>query len=268
MDTDQPSTILTLLETQVANKLEVLALTFLHNGETPTATLTYRQLWQQAQAIAIFQQLNQEQSLPVAGLPLLEKAQAQQQGVILLTSHNYQAPYFRSLGLMQRTIASMAPLVKPIAVDPVIAETMLYAHQLELARQRLQQGGVIAIAPDVNRGQGPQVAVPFHGRIHQFRTSFAELALLTDAQIIFVASDLHAYNRFSFQLIGPFDSGTAAMSQTTEVQHLTDQYIAHLQRQWARNPWAVPWWLMREHLAYPPAGAALGSIPNNMAKER
>jgi lauroyl/myristoyl acyltransferase len=201
---------------------------------------------------AIFQRLRRQPPLPVAGMPLLAKARAQQQGVILLTSHDYQAPYFRTLGVMQRTIANMAPLVQPHAVDPVMAESLLYARQLELARQILQQGGVIAIAPDVNRGHGPQTAIGFHGRLHQFRTTFAELALLTDAQLIFVASDLHAYNRFTFQLLGPFDRGTATMSYAQQVQHLFDQYVTHLRQQWASNPWALPWWLLREHLAYPP----------------
>jgi lauroyl/myristoyl acyltransferase len=186
-------------------------------------------------------------------MPLLAKARAQQQGVILLTSHDYQAPYFRTLGVMQRTIANMAPLVQPHAVEPVMAESLLYARQLELARQILQQGGVIAIAPDVNRGHGPQTVVEFHGRLHQFRTGFAELALLTDAQLFFVASDLQAYNRFSFRMVGPFDRGSATMCYEERVQHLMNQYIEQLRIQWAKNPWALPWWLMREQLAYPPA---------------
>jgi acyl-coenzyme A synthetase/AMP-(fatty) acid ligase len=202
---------------------------------------------------AIFQRLRRQPPLPVAGMPLLAKARAQQQGVILLTSHDYQAPYFRTLGVMQRTIANMAPLVQPHAVEPVMAESLLYARQLELARQILQQGGVIAIAPDVNRGHGPQTVVEFHGRLHQFRTGFAELALLTDAQLFFVASDLQAYNRFSFRMVGPFDRGSATMRYEERVQHLMNQYIEQLRIQWAKNPWALPWWLMREQLAYPPA---------------
>ena len=41
------------------------------------------------------------------------------------------------------------------------------------------------------------------------------------------------------------------MRHEERVQHLLDQYVAHLRQQWAQNPWALPWWLMREHLAYP-----------------
>jgi thioesterase domain-containing protein len=88
--------------------------------------------------------------------------------------------------------------------------------------------------------------------MHQFRTSFAELALLTDAQLFFVASDLQAYNRFSFQLLGPFDLGSPTMNHAERVQHLMAQYIEQLRQQWARNPWALPWWSLGEHLAYPP----------------
>jgi KDO2-lipid IV(A) lauroyltransferase len=97
------------------------------------------------------------------------------------------------------------------------------------------------------------MTLPFHGRMHPFRTSFAELALLTGAQLFFVASDLQQYDRLSFELVGPFDMETTATAHEDRVQHLMLQYVAHLRQQWARNPWALPWWLMTEHLAYPPA---------------
>jgi hypothetical protein len=42
------------------------------------------------------------------------------------------------------------------------------------------------------------------------------------------------------------------MSHTEQVQHLMNQYIEQLRQQWAKNPWALPWWLMSEHLACPP----------------
>jgi amino acid adenylation domain-containing protein len=191
-------------------------------------------------------------AIPVEGLAMLETAHAQQQGVILLSSHRYQAPYFRSLQLTRSVIGDMELLIKNVKFDQRMAEQILYARQLELARQTLQQGGVISIAPDVSRGHGTAITMPFHGRMHPFRTSFADLALLTNAQIFFVASDLQAYNRFSFQLVGPFDMGTSAMGYAERVQHLMKQYAAHLRQQWARNPWALPWWLMSEHLACPP----------------
>jgi hypothetical protein len=43
------------------------------------------------------------------------------------------------------------------------------------------------------------------------------------------------------------------MRYEERVQHLMNQYIEQLRIQWAKNPWALPWWLMREQLAYPPA---------------
>ena len=191
-------------------------------------------------------------TISVEGLAMLESARTQQQGVILLSGHRYQSPYFRSLQLTRSVIGNMEMLVKNAKGDQRMAEHILYSRQLELARQTLQAGGVISIAPDVNRGHGTHIAMPFHGRMHQFRTSFAELALLTDAQLFFVASDLQAYNRFSFQLLGPFDLGSPTMNHAERVQHLMAQYIEQLRQQWARNPWALPWWLLGEHLAYPP----------------
>lgn len=200
----------------------------------------------------LFTRLEAANKISVVGVDALAAARSRQQGVILLTSHNYQSPYFRTFRLTQGWISNMTLLTRNRTFDKVRAEQILYTRQLELARQRLQQGQAIYIAPDVDRGHGTSITVPFHGRMHPFRTSFAELALLTAAQIFFVASDLQAYDRFSFQLLGPYDMGTTAMNYTERVQHLMNQYVAHLRQQWARNPWALPWWLMSEHLAYPP----------------
>ncbi|MFN8492877.1 MAG: AMP-binding protein [Caldilineaceae bacterium] len=199
----------------------------------------------------LFTRLQAANKISIEGLDALTAARSRQQGVILLTSHNYQSPYFRTFRLTQGWISNMTLLTSNRQFDKVRAEQILYARQLELASQTLQRGQAIYIAPDVDRGHGTSITVPFHGRMHPFRTSFADLALLTDAQIFFVASDLQAYNRFSFQLVGPFDMGNAAMRHEERVQHLMDQYVAHLRQQWAQNPWALPWWLMGEHLAYP-----------------
>jgi aryl carrier-like protein len=201
---------------------------------------------------ALFQHIQRECTIPVEGLELLEAARTQRQGVILLTSHNYQNPYFRSLKLTQRGIGTLEPLLQQGTFDKVTAERILYTRQLELVRETLQQSGVIGTAPDANLGHGTQITVPFHGRLHRFRTSFAELALLTHAQVFFVASDLLRYNQFSFRLVGPFDMGQAAMSDAERVQWLMEQYVTQLRAQWARSPWAVTWGQMAKHLAYPP----------------
>jgi KDO2-lipid IV(A) lauroyltransferase len=201
----------------------------------------------------IFPRAQAAGKIPFAGLDALAAARTRRQGVILLVSHTYQARYLRIFGLTQGGIGSVSLLIGNAPFDKVGAEHILYSRQLEIARQQLQQGQVIYIAPDVNRGHGAQMTLPFHGRMHPFRTSFAELALLTGAQLFFVASDLQQYDRLSFELVGPFDMETTATAHEDRVQHLMLQYVAHLRQQWARNPWALPWWLMTEHLAYPPA---------------
>lgn len=201
---------------------------------------------------SIFPRLQAANKISVAGLDALAAARSRRQGIVLLTSHTYQSPYFSTFRLTQGWIANMTLLTSNRQFDKARAEQILYTRQLELARQKLQEGQAIYIAPDVDRGYGTSITVSFHGRMHPFRTSFAELALLTDAQIFFVASDLQAYDRFRFELAGPYDMGTAAMRYDDRVQHLMNQYVSHLRQQWAKNPWALQWWLMREHLGYPP----------------
>lgn len=201
---------------------------------------------------ALLRHLKAKSVIPVEGLELLDAARLQRQGVILLDNHLYQAPYFRSLKLAQVSITNMAPFIENLQLDKQMAEHILYTRQLTLAYQTLRQGGVISIAPDMNRGYGPQITVPFHGRMHQFHRSFAEVAVLTQAQVFFVASELPRYDEFRFRLVGPLDMGTPAMSQEERVQWLMEQYVTHLGLQWVKTPWAIPWALMREHLAYPP----------------
>lgn len=205
---------------------------------------------------AIFRRLKTERTITIEGLERLEAARLQRQGVILLDNHFYQAPYFRSLKLAQVSIGNMAPLIENLKFNKRMAEHILYTRQLELAYQTLRQGGVISLAPDVNRGHGSQITLPFHGRMHQFRRSFAEVALLTHAQVFFVASELSRYDEFSFRLVGPLDMGTNAMSAEERVQWLMEQYVTQLRLQWVKTPWAVSWGLMRDHFAYAPIATA------------
>jgi amino acid adenylation domain-containing protein len=51
---ESTSTILTELENQIAHQPDEIAVTWLHNGETPAGSLTYRQLAQQARTIASY----------------------------------------------------------------------------------------------------------------------------------------------------------------------------------------------------------------------
>lgn len=199
----------------------------------------------------LFPQLAAAAAIRVEGREQLAAARSAQQGVILLRSHNYQNVYLNYVDFWDLRIRRMRRVIESSQCDPVTTEHVLYSRQLELAAQTLRQGGVVTVGPDVNRGHGTQLTVPFHGRQRPFRTSFAELALLTQAPVFFVASELEDYNRFHFRLVGPFDPGSDAMSHAERVQQLMTQYIAHLRQQWSHNPWAIPWQRMRDHLAYP-----------------
>lgn len=215
----------------------------------------------------LFDQLWANQAIQIENLATLHAAQAEQRGVILVTNHSYTLPYLRRLRLAQDGIRNIERAVSAYKLDQSTAERILYTHQLELVRQKLQQGETIFMGPDANRGRGPTLSFALHGRHREFRTGFAELALLTEATVLFVAADVRTHNDFSLHLIGPFDPGSPTTSHAVRVRLLMAQYVDQLRLSWAQAPWSVPWWVMQAHVACPPAVTARNGTRSGMLKE-
>ena len=55
----------------------------------------------------------------------------------------------------------------------------------------------------------------------------------------------------SLRLLPPLDAGDATMPHAARAEHLSNQYLAHLDHIWRTTPWVIPWLQMQGHLACP-----------------
>ena len=131
----------------------------------------------------------------------------------------------------------------------------LFANQLHAARAHLRAGGIVRIAADGRYGASAALEMNFIQRRRPFFTSFAELALMTDATVIAALRNIDQQGR-SCNTFVALDTGDATMTHAERVEQLVRQYVALLHRFWTETPWLVPWYQIQQHLAYPPIVAA------------
>ncbi|MFA5322104.1 MAG: AMP-binding protein [Smithella sp.] len=129
----------------------------------------------------------------------------------------------------------------------------VFLNQMMKSKSVLKRGGVVLILPDGKGGLSRKITVPLHGRIHGFRTGFAELAMETNAAVIPVSLAVDVRKRqVAISFLEPFNIGSADMSQAERIEGLVMQYAAFLKQEWARCPGLVPFDRMRKHLDLPP----------------
>lgn len=83
-------------------------------------------------------------------------------------------------------------------------ESKLLAHQLNTARQVLENGGIVNGSADSRHGHSDGVDCGFLGRQRMFYPSFAELAVATGAAVIAVGIDLHRDGQVTIPFGGPW----------------------------------------------------------------
>ena len=190
----------------------------------------------------------------VTGWEWLEQARQEGNGAIIAANHNIalwwltEAIYNK---LAQATIMGMERMIRQKRLDEEIATPVLYARQLEVALEVLQRGESVLIMPDAQAGTSNSREVHFLGRRRIVRLGFAELALQTGAPVLPLLSEMEPGKPINLRLLAPLDAGDATMPYAARVEHLSNQYLAHLERAWRAVPWALPWDQMKAHLAFP-----------------
>lgn len=181
-------------------------------------------------------------------------AQATRQGQILVRSHESTVHVFAMLRLNSYRVGQIQNHLPEFQFDDPVVESALYTQQLDTARRLLQQGKLIDISADGIQGYSTALTLPFHNRVRPFWTSFAELALMTDAQIrVFntALSTTQPQGPVHVQVSEPLSLASTSLPYADRVEALVRQYVAHLQQIWGTRPWLVPWYQMERHLAYP-----------------
>ena len=193
--------------------------------------------------------LHDNVSLQVNGLEKLEESRRKGRGAIIVRSHDNAQHFFRTLDLADYRVGSLRSVAGRIGKMTVADENTLYMYQLNRAREELRRGKIVEVHGDGLHGTSQGQEYRFHQRIRPFQAGFAELALLSDADVFVVDSNLEYPLQATLNLLGPLDKGGDEMSHEKRCQMLVDQYVKSLYENWAHRPWMVDLGKMTQHLA-------------------
>lgn len=192
----------------------------------------------------------------IEGLALLKETNQSPKGTVLAHYHLLASHWFYLKPFAKAEIASNIYAIGEEASRRITsiknADTILYARQLEIARNTLLAGGRVNIAADGDRGSAREYKVIFHGHRRSFRGGFAELALLTDANVISVIGEMIPNKPIKLNFTNLLNKGDNSASYEQRVESLIDQYVTNLEQMWRTMPWMVPWSEMQNHIAYWP----------------
>lgn len=188
----------------------------------------------------------------MVGSDLLAAAKANGQGIVLVQYHHLISPSFDLARFGPSVTIGGIPLyLAYFQIQHEVIKNSLFANQLHAARAHLRAGGIVRIAPDGRYGASATLEMNFIQRRRPFFTSFAELALMTDAVVIAALRNIDEQGRSCTTFV-TLDAGDATMPHAERVERLVRQYVALLHRFWTETPWLVPWYQIKQQLACPP----------------
>lgn len=193
----------------------------------------------------------------------LERAYKKGEGVIMVGRHfDFNPPVTElALGYLKPDNFSMvvsADQFLPRATE--LKETLssrnlnrlklpIFVDQLLKSKNVLARGGIVLILPDVQDGLSRSVFLPFHGRMRDFKTGFAELAIETGATVIPISVAVDVRKRqVRILFLEPLDNGQVDMDREVRVERLIRQYATFLKEEWACCPGIVPSSFIGGHL--------------------
>lgn len=181
----------------------------------------------------------------------LERVSRGGKGVILVGRHAGLALLVRALALQRLKpngyfSIKMAALFHSGGAEALPGRDLkrmrlsIFLDQLLIAKRVLSGGGIVYILPDARDGLSRGIRVPFHGRVRNFKTGFAELALETGSPVVPVSMGIDFPGReVTLAFLEPLDNGPADMPQAARVEGLVVQYAAYLREEWSRWPGTV-----------------------------
>ena len=194
---------------------------------------------------------NFSEQLKVEGEHRLHDAVSANNGVVLVAAHNVASGWTKLVVPNRYFLGAVQKQLWASGLDTNGLEAPLLSHKLDVARRTLQNGGIVGVAADGSQGSSRGIVRQFHGRLREFHTGFAELALLTGAQVIPVTHSIDNNGQVTVRFGEPFPSGHKSMSRDKRLEILIDRYIELTHRMWSETPWMPPWYSMERHLNLP-----------------
>ena len=198
----------------------------------------------------------------VRGQENFTTAYQQKCGIILTYYHGlasrFVLPWTTSVGVKPhvriepaRVVANAAGLTYSPTMD-----AFLNARQLHAAKACLAEAGVVHILQDGLSGKTGVLLLPFLQRLRPFRTSFAELALLTGAVVLPVSAILDRQGIPEITFYPSFDVGDEAQPKSERIEQMVKQYAGFLETEWVETPGNIRLLHIKDYLHFLAQGLA------------
>ncbi|NOZ06702.1 MAG: AMP-binding protein [Chloroflexi bacterium] len=201
----------------------------------------------------------------VRGEEVLERAEGEGRGAVLVFHHTELKKVLRRLPVLQGrdlaiignvgaatlTQSGLPHLAKAVARGETLSTTAVRSAQLVRALQTLRAGGLAYVAADDDDGRGG-IHVSFHGRWRPFRPGAAELALQSGAAFVPVFASMDLAGHIAFEFLEPLTPEGA--SHQAQVESLLHGYADLLIGRYTTDLGAMEWYILRKFLRLPAVG--------------
>jgi KDO2-lipid IV(A) lauroyltransferase len=153
----------------------------------------------------------------------------------MLFRQGYDLHSVEAANVLKKIGAKGADRLKVIEVG---GGATFHLRQTYLARRVLMDGGMLHMVPDGLHGSSG-ILVPFHGRMRNFATGFAELALGTGAAVVPVIANMDVDGRIHVEFSTPLDTGSGDLERQERIENLIRQYGSYLENHWSDDPGSV-----------------------------
>lgn len=185
----------------------------------------------------------------ISNLDVMQQRYNEDKGVVLITSHIGAC---RTIPLVLARKGFCLNFISPlrftekagvtgyenINIITLEKDERLWLLQMMKALKILKQGGLVGVAADGLQGAGG-VSCAFMGRQRTFYTSFAKLALRSDASIIPVFSSIDDSGRIHIEFSQPLAVKRPETTEEKAIVDLIQQYVALLERHFYADPGSI-----------------------------
>lgn len=183
----------------------------------------------------------------VIGLENLIKADVREGGAILITTHAFRSNLLTTL-IKNQGSSNIFFIHQVYETQDRSYLMSAYARQLAEAIKILKKGGILCIAGDGQMGEGG-ITVPFYGRLMEFRSGYADLALRTGATLLPIFQYMEPDGRIVYEITPKLVPSTG--NRKDQIESIVRQYIHTLRERWPRIYPSIAWFKLEQYLNRP-----------------